>query len=50
MKTQFLDLGKQPIANGFLTSKQISKEIFFTLIVLLGLSLVTTHVNIFLGI
>tara|TARA_R110002126_G_scaffold71913_1_gene179914 strand:+ start:1654 stop:2817 length:1164 start_codon:yes stop_codon:yes gene_type:complete len=31
MKIQFLDLGKQPIANGFLTSKQISKEYFFNL-------------------
>lgn len=31
MKTQFLDLGNQPIANGFLTIEQISKEYFFNL-------------------
>lgn len=28
---QFLDLGKQPIANGFLTKRQFSKEFFYNL-------------------
>lgn len=31
MKEQFLDLGMQPIANGFLTKGQIEKEYFFSL-------------------
>jgi methylation protein EvaC len=31
MKTQFLDLGKQPIANGFLFKEEIKDEYFFDL-------------------
>ena len=31
MKKQFLDLGKQPIANGFLYKDQIKDEFFFNL-------------------
>ena len=31
MKKEFLDLGLQPIANGFLTEDNISKEYFFNL-------------------
>ena len=29
MKKQFLDLGKQPIANGFLYKDQIKNEYFY---------------------
>ena len=31
MKKQFLDLGKQPIANGFLYEEEINDEFFFNL-------------------
>ena len=31
MKKQFLDLGKQPIANGFLYKEEIEDEFFFNL-------------------
>ena len=31
MKKQFLNLGKQPIANGFLYKEEISNEFFFNL-------------------
>ena len=31
MKKKFLDLGKQPIANGFLYKDQIKNEYFFNL-------------------
>ena len=31
MKTEFLNLGKQPIANGFLYKEEINDEFFFDL-------------------